>query len=110
MLSRRKALGSAAALAGLTGALSLDKVSAAESNAAESNASDSKGGPQAIELAHKMSDAWVRFARTGNPNGPGLPNWPAFNPERQPTMVFDNHCEVQYGPDVKEQAAIVQTT
>jgi para-nitrobenzyl esterase len=64
------------------------------------------GGPQAIELAHKMSDAWVRFARTGNPNGPGLPNWPAFNPERQPTMIFDNRCETQYGPDANEQGAI----
>jgi para-nitrobenzyl esterase len=68
------------------------------------------GGPEAIELAHRMSDAWVRFARTGNPNGAGLPNWPAFNTDRRATMVFDNHCEVQYGPDAKEQAAIVQTT
>ena len=68
------------------------------------------GGPQAIELAHKMSDAWVRFARTGNPNGAGLPNWPSFNTERLPTMVFDNRCEVQDGPDANEQAAIAQTT
>jgi carboxylesterase type B len=51
-----------------------------------------------------MSDAQVRFARTGNPNGPGLPNWPAFNTERLPTMVFDNRSEVQYGPDAGEQA------
>lgn len=68
------------------------------------------GGPQAIELAHKMSDAWVRFARTGNPNGAGLPNWPAFNTDRKATMLFDNRCEVQYGPDANEQATIAQTT
>jgi len=68
------------------------------------------GGPQAIELAHRMSDAWVRFARTGNPNGAGLPNWPAFNTDRMPTMLFDNRCEVQYGPDANEQTAIVHTT
>jgi para-nitrobenzyl esterase len=68
------------------------------------------GGPEAIELAHKMSDAWVQFARTGNPNGAGLPNWPAFTAERAPTMVFDSRCELQNAPDAKEQAIIAQPT
>ncbi len=29
---------------------------------------------------------WVNFAKTGNPNGNGLPNWPAFDAAQQFTM------------------------
>ena len=68
------------------------------------------GGPEAVALAHRMSDAWVRFARTGNPNGAGLPAWPAFTPERVPTMLFDDRCATVDGPDAKEQATVAWAT
>ena len=29
-------------------------------------------------VSRAMADAWVRFAKTGNPNGGGLPQWPAY--------------------------------
>jgi len=64
------------------------------------------GGPEATALAHRMSDAWVRFARTGDPNGAGLPHWPPFNARQAPTMMFDNRCEALDGPDAREQAVI----
>jgi len=55
-------------------------------------------GPDAQALAKKMATAWANFARTGDPSQPGLP-WRAFTPDRCPTMVFDNHCQMVDDPD-----------
>jgi len=49
-------------------------------------------GAAAHALAAKMSEAWVRFASTGDPNHPGLPHWKPFDPAANGTMVFDNEC------------------
>ena len=52
----------------------------------------SGGGPRAAALADKMSDAWIAFARSGNPNTPKLPRWDAYQPPERATMVFDDEC------------------
>lgn len=54
--------------------------------------------PEAQALAKKMATAWVNFARTGNPSQPGL-TWTPSNPDRCPTMVFDNHCRMVDDPE-----------
>src|SRR5690606_14649113 len=53
------------------------------------------GGAQAEALADKMSKAWTNFAKTGNPNHSGLPNWPAYSSANGSTMIFDNVSEVK---------------
>jgi para-nitrobenzyl esterase len=58
------------------------------------------GGPDALALGEQISDAWVAFARTGNPNHPGLPDWPAFSPDH-PTMVFDVPSSLRLDPEGK---------
>lgn len=66
-------------------------------------------GPEALDLAGRVSDAWVSFARTGNPNHPGLPNWPAYTAEKVPTMIFDNKCVAVNDPDAAGRKILSQT-
>ena len=40
-------------------------------------------------LSRLMQGYWVNFAKTGNPNGPGLPLWPKFSLDSQKFMVLD---------------------
>lgn len=66
---------------------------------ADVHASMTGGGPEAIKLADVMSQAWINFARTGNPNTPDLPEWPAYSCKEGATMFFDNNCEVRNNHD-----------
>jgi para-nitrobenzyl esterase len=58
--------------------------------------------PGAAALVDKVSDAWIAFARTGDPNTPKVPRWPAFEAVHRPTMVFDNTSRVVNDP-IREQ-------
>lgn len=64
------------------------------------------GGAEPRALAARISSAWVQFARTGNPNHSGLPQWPAFDPAKRPTMIFDKTCAVENDPDGEELRAL----
>ena len=57
------------------------------------------GGKQAYVLADKMSSAWINFAKSGNPNAKGLPEWPVYTTAKGATMIFDNQNVVMNNPD-----------
>lgn len=66
------------------------------------------GGPEARALAAKISETWIRFARTGDPNHSALPKWPAFTPDKRSTMIFDNVCSTRDDPDGEELKALAE--
>ena len=59
----------------------------------------SGGSPEALAFSTRVSQAWVHFARNGNPNHSGLPNWPAYTAEKRATMFLDNECVVRNDPE-----------
>lgn len=50
-----------------------------------------------LRLGSQMQAAWVAFARTGNPSGPGL-NWPTYDRAQRLTMIFDGQSRVESDP------------
>jgi para-nitrobenzyl esterase len=64
--------------------------------------------PEAYALAGRTSAAWVAFARTGDPNTPTLPTWPAYSAASRDTMLFDNECRVVADPDRGARQAMEQ--
>ena len=50
--------------------------------------------PADHELAKSMSDYWVSFVKTGNPNHSKALNWPLFNSKEKPTLYFDSKNKV----------------
>jgi para-nitrobenzyl esterase len=70
-------------------------------------ANQTGGTQEARDLAARVSQAWIQFARTGNPNHSGLPRWPTVSPQTLPTMIFDAQCEVKNDPDAEERSALM---
>ena len=57
------------------------------------------GAAGARELAARISDTWIAFARHGTPNNPAIPNWPAYANAERATMILDTTCRVTRDPD-----------
>jgi len=58
--------------------------------------------PTDREIADQMSAYWANFARNGDPNGTGLPEWEPFEPDSTKVMVFDTDTETRTLPDLNQ--------
>jgi para-nitrobenzyl esterase len=59
-------------------------------------------GPGATPLAEKMMDAWIAFARDGDPSTAELP-WAKFEASKRSTMLLDADCRVVENPREEER-------
>src|SRR5580658_8872972 len=48
----------------------------------------------AQSVADQMSDAWIAFARTGNPDTARIPHWPAYSLSSRASLLFNVHSHV----------------
>nr|WP_237234908.1 carboxylesterase family protein [Sphingobium sp. EP60837] len=59
--------------------------------------------PRDYRVAKSMSSYWTNFAKTGDPNGPGLAQWPSYNRERDEILQFHADGSIDAGPDPLKQ-------
>lgn len=64
------------------------------------------GGPEARALSARIADAFVAFARGGDPNPGGSPRWDPVTPRAVATMIFDAETRLELDPDAAERAVI----
>jgi para-nitrobenzyl esterase len=57
------------------------------------------------ELSDQMMDAWTNFARTGNPNGKTVPEWPRYDTAARKTMLWGSESYAKSDPDSERRQA-----
>ncbi len=66
------------------------------------------GGTEARDLGGRVSDAWIQFARSGNPHHAGLPKWTSFSADHPAVMYFDAKCELKTDPEREARKVITE--
>jgi para-nitrobenzyl esterase len=54
--------------------------------------------PEDRKLSEQMMSYWTNFARTGDPNGPGLPVWPRYDKDG---LLLHLDSNITAGPDIQ---------
>jgi len=55
--------------------------------------------PVVQQLAEEWSSTLLAFARTGDPNGAGLPHWPPYSPNERQVLILDATSRIEQDPD-----------
>ncbi len=58
--------------------------------------------PEDKEVARMMNSYWVNFAKTGNPNGEGLPVWPLYNTQKEEILDIELNGKPVGKPDPRK--------
>ena len=59
--------------------------------------------PVVRDLAQRWSDTIIAFARTGEPNGAGLPHWPQYDAKSRQTLILDASPRIEEDPNEDER-------
>lgn len=65
-------------------------------------------GPDRRAVADAMSNAWVAFARSGDPNHTRLPRWEPFTASQRHTMMFAKEARAAIDPYRAERLAVAR--
>ena len=55
----------------------------------------------AVKVSHLVQNRWQEFAATGTPGD----DWPVYNHQERPVLVFDRHTHVEYDPQPHRRRA-----
>lgn len=58
--------------------------------------------PEEQKLAQMMNAYWTNFAKTGDPNGEGLPVWPLFNMQKEEILDIESDGKPVGKPDPRK--------
>ena len=58
-----------------------------------------------MRISESIQQAWINFAKTGNPNAPSVGTWKKYDATERCTMMFDKNICTQNDPKSKERKA-----
>jgi para-nitrobenzyl esterase len=61
-------------------------------------------GPAADAVSRNIQDAWLAFARNGDPSCESIGTWPPYD-DRRATMIITDECHIEEAPYDEERRA-----